>query len=214
MYSIALQEIIATPKRRCYQNTVTGMRDFVGAANDLDSIWRTMFTCGQMKTAIRIQCDASTPSPMVDNVSDIYTAPETPPTSSPTSLNIKSQNTGFNKPTIATVPKAFGFTNNVLTPELAANRLTSSPRQSTSNNDAARRAISHQRTPMENNPETRTIKPSAPTSKTMTSPFLRPQRQRLSNQPHPEREKLLKLSRLWSRSIKLPKHLRRTLDHP
>ena len=75
MYGIAFKEITAPPKERCYQDVATGMRDFASAASDLDNKWRTMFTCGQIVTTRPIQVDASMAQPIVENVSDIHTAP-------------------------------------------------------------------------------------------------------------------------------------------
>ena len=112
------------PIERCsYQNTITGMRDFSYAVKDLNLCWHTLFTSGFIKPTVRVHCDASSPSPVTNNISDIYTAPEARKQKD----KPKTTNTGVNKPAITTVPKTFGFKYNTLPSELAAAQATSSP---------------------------------------------------------------------------------------
>ena len=49
----ALKEIRAAPDKRLYQNTVTGMRDFSTAIQELDEMWRAIFNQGLIRPAAR-----------------------------------------------------------------------------------------------------------------------------------------------------------------
>ena len=51
----ALKEIRAAPDKRAYQNTVTGMRDFSTAVQELDEVWRETFRQGLIRPASRRQ---------------------------------------------------------------------------------------------------------------------------------------------------------------
>ena len=51
----ALKEIRAAPDKRLYQNTVTGMRDFSTAIQELDEMWRAIFCQGLIRPAARRQ---------------------------------------------------------------------------------------------------------------------------------------------------------------
>jgi hypothetical protein len=57
MAMAALKEIRAAPDKRAYQDTVTGMRDFSTAVQDLDEdeVWRETFRQGLIRPASRRQ---------------------------------------------------------------------------------------------------------------------------------------------------------------
>ena len=55
MHLSALKEIRSPPDKRDFQDTFTGMRDFMGAVQELDEVWRAIFNSGLNKPAARRQ---------------------------------------------------------------------------------------------------------------------------------------------------------------
>ena len=60
----ALKEIRAPLAKRNFQNTVTGMRDFPGAIQELDEVWRAIFQSGLIRPAVRVASLEECASPM------------------------------------------------------------------------------------------------------------------------------------------------------
>ena len=51
----ALKEIRSPADKREFHDTTTGMRDFMGAVQELDEVWRAIFNSGLIKPAARCQ---------------------------------------------------------------------------------------------------------------------------------------------------------------